>query len=87
MGISWESPIKGKMGLLGGWVLKRGERTWTLHGGRASMVMKPVLPPTWGPGQEVHTGGVRSGALEWAHLGAGRRLDEGLAAGQKGAHR
>lgn len=26
-------------------------------------------------------------ALEWAHVGAGRRLGKGVAAGQNGAHR
>lgn len=61
------------------------------------------LDPAWGKGQRgreasaaPHLGalarkstleGSRLGALEWAHVGAGRRRGTGVAAGQEGAHR
>lgn len=53
--------------------------------------------PVWSGGQYFPTLGAlavestlegsRVGALEWAHLGAGRRLGEEWPAGQEGAHR
>jgi hypothetical protein len=80
------SPIKGKKGLLGAGRWKR-ERTWTLHGGRASVVMRPVFPLPGALAKESTLEGSRVGALEWVHLGAGWRLGEGWPASQKGAHR
>lgn len=63
------------------------ERTWTLHGVRAIVVVRPVLPPTRDPGHRVRVGLVKSWALEWAHLGVGQWLGKGVATGQEGAHR
>lgn len=60
------------------------------------------LDPTWDKGQRGHEASTpphlgpwpgiprwrgQEWALDWARLGARRRLDKGLAMGQKGAHR
>lgn len=85
LGISWGSPIKGK-GPLGAGRWKGGERTWTLHGGRASVVMRPVIRPLGALARKSTLKGSRvrpwNGPI-WELAGGWGRGP----AGQKGAHR